>query len=238
MRRRVILGIAILLVSPSLVPQKKAVAGVPIGFPAQEPTQLINAARLLQEVVQEAQQVQALFQTLEWAIYNSKQLTSHPMTAIMDDLAALSSVIQQSQGLAYGLGQMDQQFAQMYPAYDPHMEWTAAYANWSNNTLNTIRGTLGSVGLQGHDLMSEQTALQSLQAMSQTPMGQAETAQIGNAVALEEVSQLAKLRQLMLADMQSKAAYTGQLVQEKQAEQNTSANAFDNRDWQGDTRGW
>jgi len=49
--------------------------------------------------------------------------------------------------------------------------------------------------------------------------------QIGNQIAAEEVSELVELRQLMMADMQSKAAYQSAQIQ-MAADTTSSANSF------------
>ena len=212
-------------------------AGV-LGLPAQEFTQLANWVQLVQQLITEAQQLQQVTATVQWAVYNSKNLVKHPFTAIMSDLTALGDIVSKSQGLAYTLGSMDQQFAHMYPDYDPHGQWFASYANWSANTLKTLNGTLSSAGMQGVDLLNEQQTLQQLRLLTSSPIGQNEAAQIAAISSQEVVSQLIKLRQLTIEDIAAKAAYTGQQINQEKSKQQASQNGFPGTDWQSDQRSW
>jgi P-type conjugative transfer protein TrbJ len=210
--------------------------GIPIGLPAQGLTQLLNYGQLVKQLITSAQQLQQAFAQVQWMVYNSKNLVQHPFTSIMSDLTALGNIIAQSQGLAYTMGGLDKQFATMYPTYDPHQQWFSTYANWSVNTMKTLQGTLGAAGFQGMNLMNEQASLQQLRTMTATPMGQNQAAQIG-AIASEEVaSQLVKLRQLMIADQQAKAAVVGMQVNQENAKQQATVNGFPGTDWDSDNR--
>ena len=239
MKKRLILGVALcgVIVLPVFKPPT-IYAGVPIGLPAQEFTQIANYGQLAKQLFTQAQQLQQLFTQVQWLIYNSKNLAQHPFTSIMGDLSALNGVIVQSQGLAYGMGQIDQQFAKMYPNYDSRQDWFNSYSNWANNTNNTIRGALGSAGLQGQNFNSEQQVMQQIRMMSSTPMGQNQAAQLGAVISGEMVSQLTKLRQLQVADMQSKAAYTGYQMQQDQSKQQASNQTFTPNTWTADQRSW
>jgi type IV secretion system protein TrbJ len=239
MRKHVTVGaLSLGLLIPVSMPEKAA-AGVPLPF-ATEYTQLLNYAQLVGQLAKTAQQVQYMFHELQYVIQNSQNLGAHPFTAIMSDLSTLSNVIVQSQGLAYSLGALDRQFAAMYPSYNPSplADWTTQYMNWSTNTIKTMQGTLAAAGVQGAGLMNEQVALQQLQLLSQSPMGQDQAIQLGNAMSAETISQLVKLRQLMISDMQSKAAYTGLQVNQQLAVQQAATQGFTDNTWTADQRAW
>src|SRR5262249_3266441 len=74
-------------------------------------------------------------------------------------------------------------------------------------------------GLQSHQLQNEQTILRALRDMSETAEGRMEALQVGNQIAEQTVEQLMKLRQLMLADLQSKQVYQAQEVQKDAAKE-------------------
>jgi P-type conjugative transfer protein TrbJ len=173
-------------------------AGVPIGLPAQELTQILNYGQLVKQLITSAQQLQQAFAQVQMMVYNTKNLGQHPFTSIMGDLSALGNIVAQSQGMAYTMGALDKQFAVMYPSYDPRQQWYSQYSQWSASTLKTLNGTLASTGMQGANLMNDQQTLQQLRAMTATPMGQNQAAQIGAIASQEVVSQLLKLRQLMV----------------------------------------
>ena len=101
-------------------------------------------------------------------------------------------------------------------AYNSNAYFTD-YRNWSQTTLDTIRSTLRAAGLQNAQLQSEQTVLAGLRSMSQGAQGRMEALQVMDQISEQQVEQLMKLRELMLADLQSKQAYQATEGQEKAA---------------------
>jgi type IV secretion system protein TrbJ len=74
--------------------------------------------------------------------------------------------------------------------------------------------------------------------MSQQPMGRDQSLQLGNTIATEEISQLQKLRQLMISDMSAKAAYTAQQTNLQQTQQMAQQNALAHAAWTSDNLSW
>lgn len=67
---------------------------------------------------------------------------------------------------------------------------------------------------------TEQDLLTYLETASQSADGQLKAIQVGNQIAEQQVQQMLKLRQLMMADLQSKAAFqNNQIMQQNQAAQ-------------------
>lgn len=221
----------------SLVPWKReAKAG---GVFATEFTQLLNYAALALQLQQQINTYAATFSQWQQAVYEGRDLLLHPFTQIQQDLAGLANVVSQSRGLAYSLGNLDQQFRTQYPTFAAGQQpFFTAYANWSNNTWNSVSGMLQAVGLQSQQFGSEQAVLQQIQQMSHSPMARNEAIQLGNQISQEMVSQLVKLRQLMMSDMSAKGAYTGYQIQKEAATQQANQQAFTPSPWTSDQRGW
>jgi P-type conjugative transfer protein TrbJ len=78
-------------------------------------------------------------------------------------------------------------------------------------------GTLRAAGLQGQQLQSEQAVLSNLRSMAQSSDGRMQALQVLGDIAEQQVQQLMKLRQLMLADLQSKQAYQATQIQKQAA---------------------
>ncbi len=187
---------------------------------ATEWTQLLNYAQLCQSYLKQAQTALQSVQMAQMMVREGQQLVTHPTTSIASDLATLANVLQQSQGLAGGMAQMDSQFQRMYPSFDPRLtSYAAAYGNWSTSTLNTIHGSLNTAGMQANLLNNERNFMAKIQAMLQTPAGQDQALQLGNVIGTEEVAQLQKLRQLMIADMTAKGAVAAQQANAQAADQ-------------------
>jgi P-type conjugative transfer protein TrbJ len=142
-------------------------------------------------------------------LQNTANIPNQVFSSISADLNRMASVVNTGQGLAYSMGNLDQQFQLTYPGYKPQSQipLPQQYQNWSQSTLSTIQNTLKGVGLRGSQLQDEQSVLSALTKMSQSNTGALEAAQTGNQIAVEQVAQLQKLQALMLSDMQSKQAY-------------------------------
>jgi P-type conjugative transfer protein TrbJ len=196
-------------------------APVPVhagGVFATELTQLLNHGQLIMQYIRQGQQLAEQFkQTLDMA-RNSQVLTTQLFGPILSDMNQLSSIVQGGMGLAYSMANLDATFRTRYRGYAySSPTYFTDYKNWSQTTLDTIRGTLRAAGLQNAQMQNEQTVLSGLRSMAQSAQGRMEALQVLNQISEQEVQQLMKLRELMLADLQSKQAYQATEVQEKAA---------------------
>jgi P-type conjugative transfer protein TrbJ len=69
--------------------------------------------------------------------------------------------------------------------------------------------------MQGQQLQNEQAVLTGLRTMAQTSDGAMEALQVLGQISEQEVQQLMKLRELMLADLQSKQAFQAATIQQQ-----------------------
>ena len=122
--------------------------------------------------------------------------------------------------MAYSLGNLDQLFRTTYPGYgtNPTVYYTN-YQKWSQTTLDTTLGALRAAGLQSQQMQSEQMVIKSLESMSQTADGQMQALNVLGEISDQQVQQLMKLRELMMADMSSKQAYQAAIIQQQAADQ-------------------
>src|SRR2546422_9319634 len=102
---------------------------------------------------------------------------------------------------------IDGLFRQRYPGYRPVTDWSREYDTWTRTPLDALRGTLNSVRLHAGDFASEQGRIQALQAMSDTSEGRMQALQLGNMMAGEQLQQLVKLRQLVMAQINAQNGY-------------------------------
>lgn len=205
----VIVAIA-LTVMPFVNPPEVHAGGV---F-ATEITQILNHIELIQQYVEQVQMVAndllRYQEMLKQGVLDINQIFG----PIQQDLNLLGQTVQGGQSLAYSLGNLDGQFQQRFPGYQPSTNFSLQYKNWSQTSLDSIMGLLRSIGLQGRQLNNEQTILNALRQKSQSAAGRMQAIEIGTQISEEQVEQLMKLRQLMLADMESKAAYQGYMLQQ------------------------
>src|SRR5438132_804897 len=85
--------------------------------------------------------------------------------------------------------------------------WSREYDLWTRTTLDTLRGTLNSVRLHAQEFATEQGRIQTLQAMSESAEGRMQALQLGNMMAAEQLQQLVKLRQLVMAQINAQNVY-------------------------------
>jgi len=185
---------------------------------ATEFTQILNYGQLVNQYIHQGTQLaEALKQTSD-LIKNSHTLTSQTFGPIMGDINSLASVVQGGMALAYSMANLDAQFRSRFRGYAYNARtYFRDYRDWSQTSLDTTRSTLRAAGLQSDQLLNEQTILAKLRVMSETADGRMEALQVANQIAEQQVQQLMKLRELMLADLQSKQTYQAHQVQKDAA---------------------
>ncbi len=195
---------------------------------ASEPTALAQKAQQALQYIRQAQQLRQEIQQVQIMIQEGRALAHSPTTGIIGDLNALSGILISSRGLAGSMAQMDEIFRKVYAPYSSGRltNYSDAYNGWANTALKTLSGTLSAAGYQGGMLQNEATWMRQIQVMNQTPLGRDQSLQLGNSIATQEIAELQALRQLMLVDIQSKAAYTATEVNREQAAEQASANAL------------
>ena len=188
---------------------------------ATEVTQLLNHAQLVLEYIRQGLQLENEFAMYANMLRNTKNLSPQTFGQIQADINALAQIVQGGQALAYSLGNLDQLFRQ-YVSWLRHAIRTVYYTNyqrWSQTILDTTLGALRAAGLQSQQMQSEQTVIKSLESMSQTADGQMQALNVLGQISDQQVQQLMKLRELMMADMSSKQAYQAAIIQQQAADQ-------------------
>ena len=221
MRRGVIVAATLLVLIP----------GTPLSaqlfVSATEFTQLLNHAQLVLQYLRQAQQLaEAVRQTTDM-LKNTKVLTGQVFGNISGDLSALSNVVQGGQALSYSLANLDSAFKGRFPGYGyVGTGYYTQYRNWSQTSLDTTRGALRAAGLQSQQLQSEQALLNNLRSMAQSTDGRMEALQVIGQISEQQVQQLMKLRELMMADMSSKQGYQAAMIQKQAATEAASERFF------------
>jgi P-type conjugative transfer protein TrbJ len=194
---------------------------------ATELTQLLNHAQLVMQYIRQGTQLANELNMYANMVRNTNGLSAQTFGSVMNDLNALAGIVQGGQALAYSLGNLDQLFRQTYPGYGYNSgAYYTQYRNWSQTSLDTTLGTLRAAGMQGQQLQNEQSVLTALKASLQSTNGQQEALQALGDVSEQQVEQLMKLRQLMMADMSSKQAYQAAMIQQHAASEAAAQQFF------------
>jgi type IV secretion system protein TrbJ len=200
---------------------------VEAGAFATEVTQLLNHAQLILQYIRQGTQLANELNMYADMLKNTRMLPAHTFGAIMNDVNALAAIVQGGQALAYSLGNLDQRFRQTYPGYGYNAgAYYTQYRNWSQTSLDTTLGTLRAAGLQGQQLQSEQAVVASLRSSLAGTDGRLEALHALGDISEQQVEQMMKLRQLMMADMSSKQAYQAAMIQQHAASEAAAQRFF------------
>jgi P-type conjugative transfer protein TrbJ len=215
---------------------RKAEAGVIGGF-ATEWTQLANNLQLVNSYIRQGDQLQQqILMVLDMAKHTA-QVPFQTFGPIMTDIAALHSIVQNGRALAYSMANLDAEFQTRFRGWGYNANvWYTQYRDWSQTSLDTTLGALKAAGLQGQQLTSEQAVLERLREMAQGSDGRLKALQVANQISEQQVQQLMKLRQLILADLQSKQAFQAAQIQKQAGAQAAEERLFQRGGVGGDPR--
>ena len=196
-------------------------AGVP-GVFATEYTQLLNYVELVGALEKQVEQVENQLTQIADMTKHGITITDQLFGTVGSDIANLSKIVNTGQALSYTMSNLDGAFRVRFPGYATNTNYGQSYQSWSQTSLDSTRGALNAAGLQNSQYANDTALLQTLQQQSTSAVGRMQALEVGNQIAENQAEQLMKLRQLMMADMQSKAAYQGSLVQAESTKQANS----------------
>jgi P-type conjugative transfer protein TrbJ len=202
-----IFGITIIILQFSLIAK---------AFIVYDPSNWIQnsaiAANTAQQLVKQTQELQVALREIK--NYNG---SSGQWANIQNLLQQLAGKIQQGQALAYSMPNFDNEFKQKYPGYVASEDYQKSYSIWSQTGLDTLRSTLASVGMQASQFGNEQAAITQLSVLSQSADGRMQALQVGNMIATQQVAQLQKLRQLIMAQVNAQNTFSAYQIQKEQS---------------------
>lgn len=189
---------------------------------ATEWTQLANNAELISlvgksaeqvnnqitQISQLAEQIQNQLNIYKNMLQNTAQLPNHVWGEVENDLKNLQSIVNQGQGVAFSMGNVDdvlkqrfQSFAEMKSNLPDGASFSSTYQNWSDTNRDTVAGTLKAANLTAEQFSSEESTMSQLRSMSETADGQMKALQVGHEIAAQQVAQMQKLRGLVSQQM-------------------------------------
>jgi P-type conjugative transfer protein TrbJ len=198
-----------------------AYAGVP-GVFATEYTQILNYLQLIGSLEKQVLMVENQLTQIADMAKHGVTITNQLFGTVASDISNLNQIVKTGQSLSYTMSNLDGTFRLRFPGYSSSTNYGQSYQTWSQTSLDSTRGALNAAGLQNSQFSSDQALLKTLQGQSQSAFGRMQAIEVGNQIAENQAEQLMKLRQLMMADMQSKASYQGALVQAEATRQANS----------------
>ncbi|HRO25032.1 MAG TPA: P-type conjugative transfer protein TrbJ [Promineifilum sp.] len=210
-------AIVVALITASMASSVPAHAGAVTGQ-ATEWTQLLNNSELVglvgqsaeqiqnqvTQITQLAEQIQNQIRIYENMLQNTLQLPDHIWSQVENDLSRLQSLVNQGQGIAFSMGNVDDVLKQRFQSFEDFKTglgngetFSSSYQSWSDTNRETIASTLRAAGLTAEQFGSEESALAQLRSMSETSVGQMQALQVGHKIAEQQVTQSQKLRGLV-----------------------------------------
>lgn len=178
-----------------------------VGLFATEYTQLLNYAELVGQLEKQTMMVENQLTQIANAARNGLTINDQLFGTIASDITNLSKIVNTGQSLSYTLSNMDGTFRLRFPGYTTTTNYGEQYSQWGQTSLDSTLGALQAAGLQNSQFESDEALLKTLQSQSTSAVGRMQALEVGNQIAENQAEQLMKLRQLMMADMQSKAAF-------------------------------
>lgn len=151
------------------------------------------------------------------------QLPDYANIPAVDDifqlLQGIEGVIEAGTGLAYSADNLEQFMLDRFQTYDDYLtairtdggiiraNFEARFEEWNNGHRDAIRDIMRAHGVHSEQLATEQTRLETLERMSRSAEGRMQAIQVGHQIAVEEVKQMHKLRELLMEQSNLHASY-------------------------------
>lgn len=218
------------IVSASLVAAvPPSFAGSVAGFGgATEITQLANNIELVNLYLQQVQSYATQLQQYQNMIQNTLNIPAQVWGAVQADLMDVANIVKQGQALAYSAANIASQFENTFKGFTfTGTDFKKEYRDLSRKTLDTLKGALMAANMQSNQFATEEMTLKQLRTMSQSATGQMQAIQVGVQIAEQQVQQLQKLRQLMMAQLSQQNTYLAAQEQKEATRKVAADRAFD-----------
>jgi len=166
----------------------------------------------VEAAVKRAQQLKYAVGQYQQMLKNAKRLTGWERQGIQDALLQLDTLAKQGKAIAYGAADLDKQFRAAYQGFAHYRDhprtrenrqtYADLYRDWVQRGHDSIRGALQAAGLQSRQFKTETARMRQLETQLMSAAGTQQALQAGSLIASHQVSQLQKLRQLLMSQMQ------------------------------------
>lgn len=220
-QRKNVLVKAIILGMLFSVASSSVAGGAAVGK-ATEVTQIANNVQLLAIAIKEADNLRYTIKQYDAMLKNLKKLPDSVKQQAIAELTALAQVVAQGQGIAYSSAAIDDQYNGAYRdfAYYAAVQrgdggardnetYSQRYRAWSQKSQDSIRGALRSANLQAQQFRTESSTLSAIEEQADSAEGLMQLIRAGVSISAMQITQLQKLRELTMSQMQMQAAYAG-----------------------------
>jgi len=170
---------------------------------------VIEAARMLEEISNQVTQIQQFVSMLEYDARNVAALSFSSLPQLNQAIGRITGLMNQAQGIIYDTQQVDQQFQQYYPANYTLQTSDAqlvqdARTRW-DYSLASFRQAMEVQSQIVQDLSSDQQQMNDLVGQSQDAQGILQATQAGNQILALQSKQLAATQALLASGARAQA---------------------------------
>lgn len=183
--------------------------------PASEFTQVLNHIELVAQYIKMAEQYVNMVQRYRNMILNTINAPYFVWQKAQQMVQKIKNVVKKGIGIAYSLGNIDQEFGKRYPGYyTPNsVQYYKKFAEWVDGVIDAAKGAMHSAGIQMEDIEQEQQLQIRLRSLTRTTKGRHQTLKSANMFLDMMVSNAHKLRQIGLAQLQTMTNYQAMQAQ-------------------------
>lgn len=196
---------------------------ISLGFVVNDPLNLAQNTQTALATVQSSleliDQSKRQIEQLQLSVKNIKHLSDKDWLTVQSFMQMMYDQVRQSQDLARSMSALSELFKKQYPNYQGKKDFSSELYEWSDTVFKTFESSLYTLDIQANAIYSEQTLLENLARISQNAEGRMQALQVANLIAIEQVSQLQKFRELMMAQSNLQLAYLSHEHQQKRVQQ-------------------
>lgn len=173
--------------------------------------QLKEYALQMNQYQQQVQQYVNQYQSYQAMLQNIGQLPDAQWNDFQSSVNGLRNIMDQAGRVSYISSSLDSQFNSLYKGYSQYLneanggslQPSQVYQEISEETRQTVNGSLKALNLSQNDLEDDVTTMRQLQALSTSAAGQKAAIQAANEIALHQTAQLKRMHQTLLVQSQA-----------------------------------
>ncbi|MEP9360106.1 P-type conjugative transfer protein TrbJ [Sphingomonas sp. KR3-1] len=191
-----------------LLTSMPAHAQITVFDPTNYSQNILTAARTLQQINNQIQSLQNEATMLRGLEFNLARTDFPDFAALVSRMQEIGALIQQAQGITFRVGQVDQQFRQLFPDFDARVgaSGIAAQAKIQLDTaMAGFRHTMKVQADVAENIEADAVTLQKLSEKSQNAVGGLQAAQATNQLLALAAKQQLQIQQLLAAQFRADA---------------------------------
>lgn len=187
-----------------------------------------NATQVIQQVYEIYQKYQQLvndYQRYATMIKNLQRFDSLTFQNLVGLANAVNEIIQYGEALGHTLYDIDEQFAETFPGYEPILEsdWLDIFSHRNRRTLDTLRYTLDALNRIASSTTESQAVLEHIAGDVESADGNLKALQANGELLHHQAGQLAQINQQLSLQTNAQAVFWAYQVDREAADRATAS---------------